>query len=1600
MAARVTLIHGIANKLARDELRRSWLDSLAANGGIDLLRQGVSVEMVYWADVLYAQPLELTEGIDQVVEAVSLQLESGVTPNWQENLTGDDADFVVALREKLSSASIPITDDIVAERVPLPWFIKQPLMERLLRDVHHYLFNVRFSPRPGTTYPVRDEIRRRFVDALKSSDGRPHIVISHSMGTVIAYDCLKRVPGCPMVDALFTIGSPLGLDEIQDKLAPQWTRETGYPDRAGRWINVYDGLDPVCGFDPLLANDYMHLGRPKVKDVHEPNHGWWRHDIDKYLRGSRLRANLRAALGMRSVAGRETPIAEAPGGAVDDLLAAMREALSSFDYDRASELCDKFIKAVVSRESIPDPKFSAKLLGELRRKRRFGDLTRVADALTAAGYGAPLVRRQYIQALIDQGQVAPALAMAKELLDAPDVGDQRSEVEGLIGRGYKQWFIEQADETYLQHSLDAYGNPWNEDQAGHLWHGINLVALLDRARRHGVANQRLYNRVRTAERILEIIGAKQSRGQIDHWDHATAMEACVALGRHDEALQWARSYVACDTVDAFELGSTVRQLKEVWELDKDHAPGSLLLPLLEAELLKHEGADLPLGVHDLQSSEANRLAQTGNLEKVFGADSYQTWIWYKLGLDRCRGVARIETITGQPYGTGFLVAGESFSPRYRGETLLLTNAHVVSPDGGQSLLPRQARANFETEDNLRVDVREILESSPPEELDYSLLRLSQPITHVECVPISTIEPDPSRRQRLYAIGYPHGRTLSLSIHDNLLIDFLSPRLHYRTPTDPGSSGSPVFDDQWRLVALHHAGSQQLPKLRGRGTHEANEGIWIDAIQKHIGGGRSEAAAGRGPRTARTRASAGVRRGRQTSFVDFQSLSTKDTEMGQHQKESRLRGYVSSITTRDGLEHVREELPSMVESAAASFEAPPPVEPTIEAANRAIDKMESGQPLDQAEMYSIEAIILPRERPVVFIQNNTFQTPESPWGHFFSNSSTKANIDGAIPSIGRVELPSNLSIPFGGTAFVVGTNRLMTNRHVAELFARGLGRTVNFRTGQTAAWDYVREHQTPDNDATTLTVERILMIHPYWDMAILEVRGLTGQQQPLQLTAADPRGFNEQDVAVIGYPAKDWRNDSELQDRIFQRVYNVKRLQPGKLKTRSRVSSFGHHVNAVTHDSSTLGGNSGSAVVLADTGDVVALHFAGRYLEANYAVPTYELARDPRVAALVNFIGTRAPEDPAVARIWRETEGAAPSRPDGDITTVSDAGATGSITIAVGEKTCSFPLRISGSLAGGVEYSAAPGDIAEGYKKPFVAPRLDQRAGYDPAFLDLDGGEVPVPELTDEGQELVAKLDDGSHLLKYHKFSVCMHKLRRMALFTVANVDWREEMRTINGRAPTRKELNGFTSDASERWVTDERIPQIHQLPDVFYTKDGKAFDKGHLVRRNDVTWGTSFKDIQKANGDTFHTTNCSPQTLQFNRSNMGEDNWGDLENLIASQTASEKAIVLSGPVLAESDLRFEGVDERGEVHIQIPRRFWKIVVVKSPDGPKVYGFVQEQDLSDVPLEFAVPARWLQQMESIKKIEKLLFGAAKLRWYKDFDQYDTVMGDRVRRRLRR
>lgn len=306
----VTFIHGIANKPLEDELIRIWQRTLeTAPAPLPLGSLGVSSSMVYWADLLYPYPEPDTTAFEGTLENTAAAIDGAGDGAPPRARTSEERAFLDALRtkmtglsdEEIGSGGAPeVTPELQGqlERVPLPWPIKKLFLNAFLRDVHHYLFNVTYAPPGKQPVAIQQTIRRRFVAALAAADvSRPHVVVSHSMGTVIAYDCLKRVDACPAVDALITLGSPLGIDEIQDKLQPGWTRDDGFPhERVKEWANQSDRLDPVCGLAPLLASDFRRSGQQTVEDTEVSNDGAWRHSIVKYLRQPDLTKVLRRML--------------------------------------------------------------------------------------------------------------------------------------------------------------------------------------------------------------------------------------------------------------------------------------------------------------------------------------------------------------------------------------------------------------------------------------------------------------------------------------------------------------------------------------------------------------------------------------------------------------------------------------------------------------------------------------------------------------------------------------------------------------------------------------------------------------------------------------------------------------------------------------------------------------------------------------------------------------------------------------------------------------------------------------------------------------------------------------------------------------------------------------------------------------------------------------------------------------------------------------------------------------------------------------------------------------------------------------------------------
>jgi hypothetical protein len=182
------------------------------------------------------------------------------------------------------------------------------------------------------------------------------------------------------------------------------------------------------------------------------------------------------------------------------------------------------------------------------------------------------------------------------------------------------------------------------------------------------------------------------------------------------------------------------------------------------------------------------------------------------------------------------------------EPVVLTNFYVVnSEEALGALTPESAEVVFDaTDPNKAWPVEAILWQSPVSRHDVSVLRLQGVVAGVNPLPIAAALPPVETNTKVYIIGHPGGHELAFSFQDNELLDHEGPpdgkpqilgvsRVHYRAITQPGSAGSPVFNANWEVIALHHKRSNDgLPRLNGKaGSYTAGEGISILSIKGAI-----------------------------------------------------------------------------------------------------------------------------------------------------------------------------------------------------------------------------------------------------------------------------------------------------------------------------------------------------------------------------------------------------------------------------------------------------------------------------------------------------------------------------------------------------------------------------------------------------------------------------------------------------------------------------------------------------------------------------------------------------------------------------------------------
>ncbi|MDO5708425.1 MAG: DNA/RNA non-specific endonuclease [Andreesenia angusta] len=248
----------------------------------------------------------------------------------------------------------------------------------------------------------------------------------------------------------------------------------------------------------------------------------------------------------------------------------------------------------------------------------------------------------------------------------------------------------------------------------------------------------------------------------------------------------------------------------------------------------------------------------------------------------------------------------------------------------------------------------------------------------------------------------------------------------------------------------------------------------------------------------------------------------------------------------------------------------------------------------------------------------------------------------------------------------------------------------------------------------------------------------------------------------------------------------------------------------------------------------------------------------------------------------------------------------------------------------------------------------RESGYDEEFLGNDY-IVELPKLSNSMVEDAARTKEGNYVLDYMHFSIAMSRSRGLAFYTAVNIDGNQLKRVKR----------------SDKWEYDNRIDREYQYGQELYSRND--LDRGHLVRRNDPNWG-SLEDAKKANDDTFHFTNCSPQ-----HKNLNQKTWLNLEDYILNNTRTHglKVSVFTGPVFRTDDMVYRD-------KYKIPAEFWKVAVMVKNDGKlSATAYLQTQKNMIDNLEFAFGEYETYQVpiELIENITGLDFN--------DLRKYDPV-----------
>ncbi|MBP2330140.1 V8-like Glu-specific endopeptidase [Kibdelosporangium banguiense] len=308
-----------------------------------------------------------------------------------------------------------------------------------------------------------------------------------------------------------------------------------------------------------------------------------------------------------------------------------------------------------------------------------------------------------------------------------------------------------------------------------------------------------------------------------------------ALFRHDDVVDVARA--AGIEPSELNLNQPARRL---WTDLFDHAAGKQALPRLltlatdRVPALQVRIDELLSEVPLVEAPEPEEPAWKGftpdgrERQIVEGQDTLLDVVFLEQGVHCARAVCRLSVAIGRDFfhGTGFRI----------GERTLLTNHHVLH-DWTTGQRATWVRAEFGFEIDITGQVRQpslvdcdITSIQGSRADDFAIITTNDPIpSDAPILPLTTgatVNAD----DRVYIVQHPQGLPKKIAMLHNLVRHADAQVVQYWTDTEQGSSGSPVFDEQWRVVALHH---KSVEIAQGTQTEFRNQGRAIARIADRI-----------------------------------------------------------------------------------------------------------------------------------------------------------------------------------------------------------------------------------------------------------------------------------------------------------------------------------------------------------------------------------------------------------------------------------------------------------------------------------------------------------------------------------------------------------------------------------------------------------------------------------------------------------------------------------------------------------------------------------------------------------------------------------------------